>query len=69
MKLTTTQWTNVQSVLEETKPEESRILVAHIEARTWGKRWSQEVAIGLRKADERLVNEALEQLKSEGSET
>lgn len=68
MKLTTREWTDVQSVLQETKAKESWLLVAHIENRTFGKVWSQQVAIGLRGSDEEMVKEAIDFLAKEREE-
>lgn len=63
MKLSTAKWTNVQNRLPETP--EGRRLNTHIEHRTWGKRWSQDVAIALRKSEQEMVNAAVKQLEDE----
>jgi hypothetical protein len=58
MRLTTTDWTQVQIIIEKSDP----LLDAYIEQRTWGKKWSQVVAIGLQTREERIVRAALKEL-------
>jgi hypothetical protein len=55
VKLTTTEWTNVQNAIYPDHP----ILDAKIEDRTFGKLWRQPVAIRLSKDEQRIVMDAL----------
>lgn len=65
MKLTTIAWNNVQLVLDEMTDEPALRLNSRIEDRTWGKRWSQDVAIKLTKPEQHLVDGILAGLAKE----
>jgi len=54
MRLTVAAWTNVQNHLD-LSDHEQKLLDIHIEQRTFGKRWGQEVGIALHKKHERMV--------------
>jgi phage anti-repressor protein len=57
MKRTVTQWTNIQYALRKMEDGDS-FLESHIEYRTYGKRWSQEVGIGLHAKEVKMVEKA-----------
>jgi hypothetical protein len=68
MKMTTDQWTAVQDVLDRRDNSfASRLLVEWIERRTFGKVWSEPVAVGLQRDDERRVYEALQRIAEAGT--
>lgn len=53
MKRKVTEWTQIQTELGDSRDEVA--LEQHIENKTFGKVWSQSVAIGLSKKHEKLV--------------
>lgn len=57
------EWTKVQEALQDTFA--GKLLNAHIEHRTFGKRWTQDVAIGLHAADKKLVDDALAKIAAD----
>lgn len=63
MKLTVTQWTNVQTKIND--DSEASALYDKIERRTVGKRWSSGVAIKLNKREQEIVDDCLAKLASE----
>lgn len=63
MKQTVQRWTKIQNALFEMGGQ--RWLWEKIEVKTWGKRWTQTVAIYLTKDEQAAVEAALEALRGE----